>query len=51
MSPQSGDTIGSQLQRSLDLLHPLYFDVGAAGLNAFPSARVTPAPDTLAVGG
>jgi len=51
MSPQGGDTIGSQLQRSLDLLHQLYLDVEPAGGNAFPSARVTPAHDTHTVAG
>lgn len=31
MSPHGGDTVGGQLQRSLDLLHQLYLDVEAAG--------------------
>jgi hypothetical protein len=33
MSPQAGDTVGNQLQTSLDLLHRLYLDVEAAGID------------------
>jgi hypothetical protein len=43
MSPQGGDTVGTQLQRSLDLLHRLYLDVeaGDAGLDGRARIRET----------
>jgi hypothetical protein len=39
MSAQGGDTVGTQLQRSLELLHRLYLDVEAADAGRDGRAR------------
>jgi hypothetical protein len=47
MSPQGGDTVGTQLQRSLDLLHQLYLDVEAADVELDGRARIRETVEAL----
>jgi chemotaxis regulatin CheY-phosphate phosphatase CheZ len=47
MSPETGDTVGTQLHRSLDLLHQLYLDVEAADAELDGRARVRETVEAL----
>ena len=47
MSPQGGDTVGIQLQCSLDLLHRLYLDVEAADAELDGRARIRETVEAL----
>lgn len=47
MSPQGGDTVGTQLQRSLDLLHRLYLDVEAADAELDGGTRIRETVEAL----
>jgi hypothetical protein len=47
MWPQGGDTVGTQLQRSLDLLHRLYLDVEAADAELDGRSRIRETVEAL----
>jgi CheY-like chemotaxis protein len=47
MSAQGGDTVGTQLHRSLDLLHQLYLDVEAADAELHGRARIRETVEAL----